>query len=113
MNRIGLLPWSCLLGSALVLASGCASPLDEILSQDHWRTEEVAEVVSVSDLDDSVNRRCLETAVLTSTQPVAVMKIRIHRAPHRIAVAIPPSAAVKKKDKVRVNFDTCELQLIQ
>ena len=112
MNRIGLLPWICLLGGALVLASGCASPLDEVFNQNHWRTEEVAEVVSAADLDDSVNRRCLETAALANTQPVAVMKIRIHRAPHRIAVVIPASVTVKNKDKVRVNFDTCELRLI-
>ena len=110
MNRIGLLRLILMLGSTLVLACGCTSPLD-IFDRDQWRIEEVVQVLPMSSLDDSVNQRCLENPVLSNAQLVAVLRIRVHRAPHRIAIAIPSSLNVREKDKVAVNFDACQLRL--
>ena len=110
MNKIGLSRSVFLLGITSALACGCASPMD-IFNQDQWRTEEVSEVLPISGLDDSVNRRCLENAALPNAQLVAVIKIRVHRAPHRIALAIPSSVTLREKDKVAVNFDTCQLRM--
>ena len=112
MKKITFVLLTGLLGSTLVLASGCASPFDEVFNQDRWRTEEVADVLPMSDLEDSVNRQCLEKATLANTKLVALIKIRVNRAPHQIAMVIPSSSTFKKKDKVRVDFDTCEMQLI-
>jgi len=110
MNRTGLLRLILMLASTLVLACGCASPL-AIFDQDQWRIEEVVQVLPMSGLDDSVNQRCLQKEAPSNTQMVAVVAIRVHRAPHQIALAIPSSVTVKEKDRVRVNFDTCELRL--
>ncbi len=110
MNKTDVSRWIFSLGCTLGLASGCANPLD-IFDQDQWRTEEVAQVLPMSGLDDSVNQRCLEKAALANTQLVAVIRVRVHRAPHRIAIAIPSSATVREKDRVQVNFDTCQLRL--
>lgn len=109
MNSVGPSRLTLLLGSTLVLAFGCASPID-IFNQDEWRTEEVAQVVPLAELDDSVNRRCLEKTALATTQLVAVIKLRVRHAPHRIALAVPSSTTVRAKDRVRVNFDTCQLR---
>lgn len=112
MTRLTFFVLSGLISSAIMLAAGCASPFDELFSEDRWRTEEIADVRPVSDLEDSVNRQCIEKASLPKAQLVALIKIRVHRAPHQIAMLIPTSAAMKKKDKVRVDFDSCEMQLI-
>lgn len=112
MDKIhGSLQVTLLAASMLVLVGGCANPLD-MFDDDQWRTERVVQVLTATDLSDLPNRRCLGERSLPQSAQVAVLKIRVHRAPHLIALAIPPSLPVREGDNVSVNFKTCQLRLV-
>jgi hypothetical protein len=93
----------------LAMFSGCANPFD--LSDDaQWYSARVVRVQNPSDLDRTVNRRCVE-GLDPMPEQVAVVAVRMHRAPHLAAFAIPAQVEVKDDEPVSVNFRLCQLRL--
>lgn len=92
----------------LAIVAGCADPL-ETSDDAQWYSARVVRVLNPSELDDSVNRRCLDSLAEMPEQ-VAVVTVRIHRAPHVAAFAVPTLTKVQAKDRVTVNFKVCQLR---
>ncbi len=92
----------------LAIVTGCADPFDT--SDDaQWYSARVVRVLNPSELDDSVNRRCLDGLTQVPEQ-IAVVTVRIHRAPHVAAFAVPAPTKVQERDRVAVNFTLCQLR---
>ncbi len=92
----------------LALTTGCADPFD--LADDvQWHPAQVVRVLAPSELDDSTNRRCVEKIDPTTVQ-VAVVWIRVHRARHSMAFAVPAEMTLRETDNVQVNPRLCRLR---
>jgi len=116
MNSIGTQSPDCSLGirlstcgCLLALIAGCADHPFNAPDDAQWYPARVLQVAHPSELDDSINRRCLEGLART-TEQVAVVTVRIHRAPHVAAFAVPPMLNLQDKDRVAVNFRLCQLR---
>ncbi len=96
------------LGSLLAIVAGCADPFNAA-DDAQWYSARVVRVSTPSELDDSINRRCVE-GLAPMPEQVAVVTVQMHRAPHLAAFAIPSLATVQEKDRVAVNFRLCRLR---
>ncbi len=115
MNKIALLkPATPVRGSWLAVSllagvvAGCANPFD-VSDDTQWHGARVLSVLKRADLDDSMNRRCVD-GLDPKPEQVALVSVRIHRAPHVAAFAVPTSLGLKEKDRVSVNFRLCQLR---
>jgi hypothetical protein len=103
-TRIQLFAVACL----LAVVMGCADPF-ETADDAQWYSAQVLRVLKPLELDDSVNRSCLD-GLAEMPEQVAVVTVRIHRARHLAAFAVPALAKVQVKDRVTVNFRLCQLR---
>ncbi len=90
------------------VVGGCADPFDSA-DDAQWHAARVVRILKPSELDDSMNRQCVERLEPMPAQ-VAVVTVRVHRARHFAAFAVPALASVQVKDAVQVNFRLCQLR---
>lgn len=94
--------------SALLAAmTGCAA--FDVADDSQWYAARVETILTSSDVDASVNRRCVDS-LDPVPERVAIVTVRVHRALHYAAFAIPASAGVQVRDDVAVNFRLCQLR---
>ena len=100
--------WPIAVGGLLALVAGCADPF-HTADDEQWHSARVIRVINPLELDDSVNTRCLD-GLARKPEQVAVVKVRIHRAPSIAAFALPAQGKVQENDRVLVNFRFCQLR---
>lgn len=95
-------------GFASVVAALTACSEFDVPHDTQWYAARVTTVVSSTALDSSVSQNCLNAD--SASERVAVVAVRIHRALHYVAFAIPVSSQVHAQDEVAVNFRLCKLR---
>ena len=93
----------------LIALAGCNA--FDVPNDSQWYSARVSSMASPTDVDESVNRRCIESLNPTPER-VAVVTVRLHRALHFAAFAIPTAMAIHLRDNVAVNFRLCQLRPI-
>ncbi len=94
-------------GALLVALTGCTA--FDVPDDSQWYAARVVSVLAPSELDGSVNRRCVD-GLSPAPERVAVVAVRLHRALHSTAFAVAPSTGVHVQDDVAVNFRLCQLR---
>ena len=98
MKLVAILGGSC-------CAISCAS-----YSSSEWHSGHVNRVVRSNEAIPDGDLRCIDSAARRTDGAIALVRIRIGRAPYEIAVPFNPQLALVQGERVAVHTTTCQIR---
>lgn len=93
---------------AILVATFCTISCASFSSSE-WRSGHISRVLRSGEVIPDADDRCIDAATKRSDGAVALVRIRVGRAPHSIAVPFDPKLALVPGERVFVEMTSCQL----
>ena len=98
----------------LKMVAGCAVAICAIscasFESSEWHSGHVNSVIRADEAIPDADNRCNDTTTKRTEGAIALVRIRVHRAPYDVAVPFDPQMALVNGERVYVQLASCQLR---